>query len=66
MQYDPESFKIKLRKFHSIMFWCFGVIEESSQGVDSETFWYVSKKALLNSNAWPDPKAEKYFFKNGR
>ena len=33
MQNDPQSCRIKVRKFHFIIFWCFGVIEDSSQGI---------------------------------
>ena len=31
MQIDPQKCAIKMRKFHLIIFWRLGVIEESSQ-----------------------------------
>ena len=35
IQNDPQRCRIKLRKFHSIIFWRFGVIDESSGGGNS-------------------------------
>ena len=32
MQYDPQRCKIKMGKFHFIILWRFGVIEERFQG----------------------------------